>query len=289
MTVALQCLGNWRWFTQVEETPLLHWLLGPSDIGGLAWKESTSLVVQQVVGWFVLVAGAIVLWRPVAAILVALTLIQIAITVAMWQIADGYSLQLDWVPARYLTLFPFATQLLRIAAPLGLLLLSQNTGNKTDFLQRSARTMLFLRWATAIVFVAHGIEAIQLNPKFVDLIIGTTQSTLGISLAQTTAEHCLAVIGVIDVLVAVACVSVRWTPLMCWLTFWGGITALSRILANGWDLSWHESLTRTPHFGVPLAVVLWLQLIKSEQAAVEAVKDSITTQAGSHQSASITT
>ena len=28
MTVAVQCLGNWRWLTQIEETPLLHWMLG---------------------------------------------------------------------------------------------------------------------------------------------------------------------------------------------------------------------------------------------------------------------
>ena len=30
LTVVVQCVGNWLWMTQIEETPLLHWMLDPA-------------------------------------------------------------------------------------------------------------------------------------------------------------------------------------------------------------------------------------------------------------------
>jgi len=263
VTVALQCIGNWRWLTQLEETPLLHWMLDPTDIGGLAWSESTALAVQQVVGWSVLVAAGLVLWRPHAAVLGPLAVLQALITVAMWRIVDGYALQASSISPHLLMLFPFATQLGRVAAPLGLLLLEQSTQRaQGEQAVLWALGMRILRWSISIVFLAHGLEAWQQNPRFLDLLINSTQRLFGLSLSQSTAEQCLAAIGTVDIVLAVACVSFRSLSVLWWMAFWGATTTLSRIVAYGWAVSWHETLTRSAHFGIPLAVVLWCHLLE---------------------------
>ena len=265
ITVALQCLGNWRWLTQIEETPLLHWMLDPTDIGGLAWNESTALTMQQVVGWSVLLAAGLVLWRPHAMILVPLTMLQFLMTVAMWRIAYGYPLQAGWAPPPWLTFFPFATQLGRIAAPLGLLLVYRSSPQDPLGHNRADLTMQLLRWALAIVFIAHGVEAWQQNPTFLDLVINSTQRIFSISMTESTARQCLTVIGGFDIAVAIICLGVRSLTLMWWMTIWGFSTAASRLVANGWQMSWHEMLGRAPHFGIPLAVVLWWHLLECKE------------------------
>ncbi len=261
-TVVVQCIGNWRWMTQIEETPLLHWMLDPTDIGGLAWTESTALAVQQVVGWWVLFAAGWVLWRPRVVVLAPLVLLQVLIAVAMWQINDGYTLLVSWIPHSVLTLFPFATQLARIAAPLGLLLLISKDVNQSYSERRTAIAMQILRWSIAVVFLAHGLEAWLQNPLFLDLLISANQRLFGQSLSQKTAEQCLAAIGGVDILLAVACVAVRSQAIMWWMAFWGAVTSLSRLVAYGWVFSWHETFTRSSHLGIPLAVVLWWHLLK---------------------------
>jgi len=264
VTVALQCVGNWRWLTQIEETPLLHWMLDPTDMGGLAWSESTALVVQQVAGWWVLLAAGWVLWRPPAILLGSLVLgslvvLQALITVAMWRIVDGYALQSTSVSPQLLMFFPFATQLGRIAAPLGLLMLNKECRQDE---RQTVLTMQFLRWSIAVVFLAHGVEAWQQNPRFLDLLINSTQRLFGLSLSQSAAEQWLTAIGMLDIMLAIACVSVRLLKVLWWMAFWGAVTALSRLIANGWEISWHETLIRSSHFGIPLAVVLWWHLLE---------------------------
>jgi hypothetical protein len=286
LTVVLQCLGNWRWLTRIEETPLLHWMLAPSDIGGLAWPEATALLVQQVAGWFVLLAGALLLWRPHAVVLVPLVMLQLLIAVAMWQIAEGYPLQAEWVSPHLLTLFPFVTQLGRIAAPLGLLLVCQRESGDVAGERRIDRTIQMLRFSAAVVFLAHGIEAWQLNPKFVDLIITSAQRVLGISVTESAAQGCLATIGGIDMVIAIACVGVRSRTVMVWMAFWGLATAMSRLLANGWQASWHETFVRAPHFGIPLAVALWWLLLECRESAKNEIEPA--SSPGKQQSVSAT-
>jgi len=256
ITVALQCLGNWRWMTQLQETPLLHWMLDPRDIGGLAWSEPTAFAVQQSVGWAVLAAGMVTLWRAHAVVLVPLTLLQALIAIAMWQTADGFPLRADWLPAGAMTLFPFATQAMRIAAPAGLAMLSLRGSISLEPV-----TQIF-RGAAAIVFFAHGLEALQHNPVFIDLILNTDGRLLHLNLSQAAAEKCLTAIGIVDVTLAVACLCRRWPGVLVWMAIWGGLTAVSRITANGWGPGLHEFLTRAPHFGVPLAVALGWHLLK---------------------------
>ncbi len=267
ITVALQCLGNWRWLTQIGESPLLSWWIGPTDVGGLAWNEATGLAVQQATGWLALAAGGCVLLRPCAAVLGPLVLLQIFFAIAMWRTDAGFSLQAPWLGPRLGALFPFATQLARIVAPLGLLLLDPWRVERPLGPLRVGRAIRLLRWGIACTFLAHGIEAWLLNPVFIDLLIGSFQHLLSVQLSQSAAEELLQIIGGVDLLAAIACVSTRSRDVLWWMAFWGGITALSRMTAFGFETSWHTTLIRTPHLGVPLAVVLYWHLLRWGEAS----------------------
>lgn len=260
-TVALQCVGQWRWLVQVGESPLLHWLLDPADVGGLEWSESAALTVQQSIGWVVLVLGLLALWRPRPLLVWPLLVVQLFLVAAMWRVAEGYPLEVTWLPPWLVMLFPLATQLGRLVAPFGLLLFDRSSNRPAC---RATQVIEVLRWATAIVFLAHGIEAWLLNPKFVDLLLLSANQLLGADLTQESAESLLKLIGVADILAAFGCMFSRWRPLLWWMAAWGLITASSRLVAYPWQMALHETLTRVAHFGLPLAVALWPQLIKWE-------------------------
>jgi hypothetical protein len=261
ISVALACLGTWDWFVRWEETPFLQWLLDPTDIGGLGWNESTALVAQRIVGWFVLAAGVSVLVRPTAAVLAPLTLLHLLVAVAMWRTDDGFSLESSWLSPSVSALFPFATQMARIAAPLGLLLLDPWRCERPLSERRVAVTIGVLRWVIAITFVAHGLEAWLHYPEFVDYWIGTTRKLFGTRMSESTADTLLSFIGCLDFLAAAACVTTRWRAVGWWMVFWGAATAFSRITSYGLNVGWHATAIRAPHVGVPLAVVLYWHLV----------------------------
>lgn len=263
-TVALQCVGNWRWLTQIQETPLLSWMLNAPDIGGLGWSEATASAIQSGLGWLLLPAALILIWKSHPLVLLLPITFQVANTVAMWQIAGGYSLLADWLPFDVLTLFPFATQLLRIGGAVGLAMLCWKQEDSQGSSVRFARTMEFLRWAAVIVYVAHGVEALQHNPEFLDLVVYSTYRVFGAEISESFAATSLTVIGTVDVLVGLICVFARSKWAMSWMAVWGAVTALSRVVAFGWAIGWHASLARAPHCGVPLAVALWWFLLESK-------------------------
>lgn len=266
IAVALQCLGTWDWFTRWQETPFLHWLLDPTDVGGLNWSEPTALVVQQTVGWLTLLAGACVLARPCAAVLGPVALVQLLIAVAMWRTDDGFTLESNWLSPQTTALFPLATHVARIAAPLGLLLLDPWRAERPLSNRRVAPAIGGLRWAMAITFFAHGIEAWQLHPEFIDYWISASEAILGTRMSQPAAEQLLQLIGAMDMLVAIACVSTRWRSVWWWMAFWGGVTALSRVAAFGLNAGWFAACMRAPHVGAPLAVVLYWHLVEWPRA-----------------------
>jgi len=262
ITVALQCLGNWRWLAQIGESPLLTWLISPEDVGGLNLSEATGLAVQQATGWLALAAGLCVMLRPCAAVLGPLCFLQLLLTVAMWRTNSGYSPQAVWLSPQLAALFPFATQSARIAAPLGLLLVDPWRVKRPLNPRRIQTAMCLLLWSIAFTFLGHGLEAWHHHPVFIDILIGSSERLLGVDLSQSKAETLLSIIGVFDVLVAVSCVIPRFRGVLWWMAFWGGITALSRITAFGFGTSWYATATRTPHLGAPLAVVLTWHLLR---------------------------
>jgi len=262
ITVALQCVGNWRWLAQIGESPLLSWMISPEDVGGMRWAEATGLAVQQAIGWLALGAGLCVLLRPCAAVLGPLALLQLLIAVAMWRTGYGYPPQAAWLSPQLAALFPLATQSARIAAPLALLLLDPWRAERPLSPHRIRLAMGLLLGGTALVFLSHGIEAWNHYPVFIDLLISASGQLFGIALSQSHAEAMLSIIGLLDGLVAVACLFPRLRGVLWWMAFWGGITAISRVAAFGWDPTWHGAAIRMPHLGVPLAVVLYWHLVR---------------------------
>jgi len=274
ITVALLCLGNWRWLSQIEETPLMSLFWDQPDVGGLGWSEATSLTIEHSIGWLALLGGVCVLARPCAAVLGPLVLLQLLIALAMWRTGDGYALQANWLPLPLVALFPFATQSARIVAPLGLLLLDPWLVERPLSQRRVAAGIGCMRWGVATAFAAHGIEAWLHNPAFIDLLINSSQRLLGWNLTQTTAEQLLSIIGILDLLVAIGCVGSRSRVILWWMAIWGAITACSRITANGLDTSWHATVIRWPHVGLPLAVVLYWYLLQRSHGC-ENAQDSV--------------
>lgn len=256
VTVLLACVGIWDLFIDRVENPFLHWLLEPVDIGGLNWDESTALALQSVLGWSVLAAGACVAVRPYRIILVLIALLQLLIAVATWRTADGYPLESSWVSPRLTAMFPFTTHLLRIAAPAGLMLLTPGRGDSQPATYRPMAGIEILKWATAVTFFAHGVEALQHSPEFIDYLIATSQRLVGVRMPQPTADFLLTIIGLVDMVAAVLCVATRWRSIWCWMAFWGAIAAASRITSYGFAVGWHAALIRAPHAGVPLALAL---------------------------------
>jgi len=218
--------------------------------------------VQQATGWLALGAGVCVLLRPCAAVLGPLGLLQLLIAVAMWRTGYGYPPQAAWLSPQWSALFPLAAQSARIVAPLALLLLDPWRAERPLSARRIRLAMGLLLGGAVLAFLSHGIEAWQLYPVFIDLLICTSSRLFGVALPQSNAEVMLLVIGAFDMFVAVACLFPRLRGVLWWMAFWGGITALSRVTAFGWEPAWHEAATRMPHLGVPLAVVLYWHLLR---------------------------
>jgi len=262
ITVALQCAGNWHWLAQIGESPLLSWMISPHDVGGLNWNEATGLAVHQSLGWLALVAGCFVLVRPCAAVLVPLGLLQLLLALAMWRTGYGYTPEVAWLPPQWVAFFPLATQSARIVTPLALLLLDPWRAKRPLSPQRILLAMRLLLGGATFAFLSHGIEAWHLHPAFIDLLINTSSRLFGAKLSQSSAEAILSIIGIFDLFVAIACLFPRLRGVLWWMAFWGGITALSRITAFGWDMSWYAAAIRMPHLGAPLAVVLYWHLLR---------------------------
>jgi len=138
-----------------------------------------------------------------------------------------------------------------------------------------------LRVAVASVFFAHGYLALLGNPGFIDLIIGSFGQMLDVRVREAQAVTMLHVIAIVDFCVALAVLiyprpllmpRAWWASpcpvcpirrvivpsLMIWLSFWGLLTALSRIFALGLPTGlgqYPELLIRASHVLGPLA--LW--------------------------------
>lgn len=282
VSVAVQAVGLWRWLASLGETPLLEWLHSPRDVGGWQVAEGTALTAQAAIGWFALAAGALCLWRPHWVPAAFLAVLQLAIAWAMTATDSGYPVQSAWFSPAWLRSFPLLTHAARVAAPAGLAWLAwrqpdpapQFTTASDESSDASAnrrfswglrvassspalrRCELFLRWAVAVTFAAHGIESLQANPVFVDLLLDFSSRWLASDLPEPIAIGLLKAIGVMDLVVAALCVLTRWRAVLGWMAVWGLVTAVSRVAANG-PFWWHDAAVRAPHFALPLAIA-WL-------------------------------
>lgn len=133
----------------------------------------------------------------------------------------------------------------RIAAPLLLAVLD-----------RRALTAWVLRLAVAGTFLAHGYEAWNLHPAFIDYLLSADMRLFKLGLTQPGAEALLHLIGIHDFIIAALTLGWRnFRALLLGAAGWGVITALARIVHGG-EGALHLALIRAANGGLPLVLFL---------------------------------
>lgn len=189
-------------------------------------------------------AAALALFLPRLRTLAAALLLLLAATLAWATVDQGGHPFTQWA---------FASQAMRMAAPLAVLFAFASVWDGEQALPAPVRTVLYA--STAVVFVMHGIEALRAHPWFVDLTITAVRETVGTAVSQRTVERMLLLVGVVDIASAVALVTRRSRAVALWMAAWGGFTATLRVVAYG-SGALGDMLVRTPHALLPLALAV---------------------------------
>lgn len=103
-----------------------------------------------------------------------------------------------------------------------------------------------LRVALAGEFLGHGIFALQLKKRFLEML------TAFIGVSGDTATTLLKTIGAIDILVAIVVIIKPFRIVLLYAAVWGFLTALARPIAG--DPIW-DFVERWANIGVPLALL----------------------------------
>ncbi len=266
--LAVQCAGHAYWLALGGMSPLMSLFWGQRDTGGLALSETTALGIEAGFAWFFAAAALIVLVRPWRGVLLAIAGCQLLLVTAMWRTGQGFALDLSAIPvgswspgvAWVASLLPFAAHLARVALPLVLLLVERSLpGGLSRMAEWTARV------AIACTFAAHGLEAVQHNFEFINMLIVSSRH----SMSEGMATRLLTAIGAIDLLVALLVVSRRIHSVAWYMAFWGLVTALARISLLGWSGGWFHAASRAAHFVLPLMLAFWWNLDRSARRTVE--------------------
>ena len=145
---------------------------------------------------------------------------------------------------------------LRYLLPVALLLIQ---------LEHKRTALKLLAVATGITFFGHGMKSLLEEMIFLDYVLAFA-SDMGKPLELTTGVLILHIIGTIDIALAHHICFFRWKRLKWILRYtalWGGVTAFARITYGGWG-AWHEVTLRSPHFLVPLVLLLYVSRKKSK-------------------------
>ncbi|WP_164101289.1 hypothetical protein [Candidatus Laterigemmans baculatus] len=203
-----------------------------------AQLERITLVAVSVLAWVALAWPRWFLLAPAALYLLLESL--------AGSIVRGYAFS-EWT---------LAAHALRYLTPVALILLAAATRRpRASSWARVSGTWL-LRLGLTSVFLAHGYEAFERHPAFIDLIITSSQNLLGIRIEESQAGAVLRIIAVVDFAVALLLLVRPWRPILFWMLFWGLVTACSRMTSYGWG-AYTDVLLRTTHFAIPLAL-LWM-------------------------------
>ena len=103
-----------------------------------------------------------------------------------------------------------------------------------------------LRVALFGEFLGHGVFALQLKPRFVEMLTAMT------GIAGQSANNLLLTVGTVDVAIAILALVYPFRLMLIWASFWGFMTALARPIAG--DPIW-DFVERWANWGVPLALL----------------------------------
>lgn len=143
----------------------------------------------------------------------------------------------------------------RVLAPVILLMLLARPSSRTIPSPRLLAAEWTMRFAIAVTFAAHGIEALLRKAIFVDYLIFAGMR-IGYRMPEETAVTMLKVIGTMDLLLAIG-ILLPWrlTPVAIWMAAWGFITAGARIVYAG-QYGLPDFTLRIIHGALPLALAL---------------------------------
>lgn len=147
---------------------------------------------------------------------------------------------------------------LRYLSPVAFFLLSS---------ERKVWGIRILCWATSITFLGHGTKALMEYVDFLDYVLAFFQD-IGSPITKQTAVLMLHVIGTIDIALAHHAMFFNRRRILWvfrYMALWGFIAASSRVTFMGFG-SWHEVLSRTPHFMGPIVILL---LLKDKSTTVQ--------------------
>lgn len=234
--IALQCIGLFQ-IAMIDGTAV-----GTTLFMTLGWSEAAMLIVDRGAAWALVLAGLSVVARPTRPAL---------FVIAGWFGIVGL---LSWYQGGTFgyeyTLPGYAT---RILAPVALAVLVWPGGDRAV---RRVWAERLLRIAAAATFTAHGIEALEHHPRFIDYVI-TAFRRIDVAISEDATRAMLTAIGVQDLFLAGLILTRRWRGIALYMGFWGAITAGSRMVHMG-VAKWPATLVRAANFGVPLALVaLW--------------------------------
>lgn len=199
-------------------------------------SEATAENVESAVAVSLVVTGLWVLWRP--------RLVPCA-WIAAWLLVLAIATNLQG-GAPHAELAPIA-HAARFGAPIGLWLWSRGRRGFAEGV---------LRVCIAATFAAHGYEALQHSPRFIDILIPFGRRHFDLRLTEAEARQVLTVIGAVDVLAALAVLATRLRSIAAYMAVWGLATALSRPMAWGLEF-WPEATQRVANAGIPLALLIY--------------------------------
>lgn len=205
-----------------------------SDLGSflfMNWgvKEHVAHISEKVLGAFIIWLGLMHLLNPnkILAWLLSMLFVSLLIVTLI-------------VGGKHFAHWAVWTGALKWASPWGLYFFAN--ANKRDLIA-------LIKIATSITFATHGMQALSLNPVFLDYIL---LNPFLIS-SQSSAEVILKVIGLIDILVAFLLLF-NYKPAFYWVVLWGFSIALLRLIDGG-IYNYPEFLLRVPYFSGILALM----------------------------------
>jgi hypothetical protein len=248
--VAVQCFGAAaKTLSMGVESSIANFL-----VTDLSWVQEQASQVDQY--------GVLTLLRPCWPVLLPVS-VWFAAGALVGVVRDG----------GMVSILEAVEQSARMAAPLGLLLLDFWPPSLKSHLGRTVVSIWLLRLAIAATFAAHGVVALlhsMQGGRFLELLTVTCERVSGWEMADSEARLVLAIIGGVDLGLALNVIACRSRPIVAYMMFWGVATAVSRMVLLG-PQAYPEVLVRIAHGGIPLVLLLYWSL-SIRQPPAEIVK-----------------
>lgn len=258
--VAVQCLGAAaQWLAMGQDSTIANFLFFD-----LNWPEAQAAQFDTYAAYGLMACGILTLVRPCWPVLLPVTGWFLAVSLISLVRDEGAIPVLDPVE-----------QAARYGGPLALLILDFWPPRLKSHLGRTFACVWLLRLAAAATFAGHGIVAITHSMNgghYVDLLMDTTRQVFGWDVSEDNARWMLAIIGGIDIGLALNVVASRSKPIVFYMAIWGLATAATRVVSLG-PQAYPETLIRVANGGLPLVILLYWSL-SIKQPPVEVVKSN---------------